>query len=75
MLHYPKLRIPIFQFFSDEFQNWVRMWIGDNFEVVFDEERGWYQYIVSVTNNNEEAYNLFFNLTEKFFLEFNETCL
>ncbi|MGZ7441223.1 hypothetical protein [Paenibacillus sp. TH7-28] len=56
--------------FSEEFHVWVRGWIKNNLGIEFDEERGWYEYIISSTKNNEEAFDLFFRLADEFFKEF-----
>jgi hypothetical protein len=59
--------------FSEEFHVWVRGWLKDNVGIEFDEERGWYEYITSSTENNEEAFDLFFKLADEFFIEFHQS--
>ncbi|WP_172253552.1 hypothetical protein [Saccharibacillus deserti] len=58
--------------FSEEFHRWVKGWIKNNLGINFEEEHGWYEYIAASTKSNEEAFELFFRLTDEFFREFHQ---
>jgi len=60
------------RYFNDNFHGWVREWLGNNLNIEFDEERGWYEYITLSTPNNDDSFNLFFKLVNEFFKEFHE---
>lgn len=67
-----KTAVTIDEYFYQEFHIWVREWIENKIGMEFDEERGWYEYIISSTKNNEEAFDLFFKLADEFFKEFHQ---
>lgn len=60
------------QVFRSTFSQYMHDWINknvvkDNLEIEFN--FNWYKMIYSVTNTEEEAWELFFNIAHEFFLQ------
>ena len=55
--------------FKYEFHQWVRNWIEQNMNIVFNEERDYHYYIKKVSSTEKQCFDLFFKLCNIYFKE------
>lgn len=58
------------RYFKSEFYGWVTNWILEKKGLEEDRAYDWLQILSNISENNQEAINLFFYLCDKFFSEF-----
>lgn len=56
--------------FNDQFDNWISEWIKNNIEMTCNFSFVWYEMIVAVTSDSEDALKLFYCICDDFFKQY-----